>query len=222
MLRSELGTEWWWPKPRGRGDVLDLVKHLQEEWNLHRKALLALCAICRVTWHQVKLSVNRRALEASEDYADGAISQDQLVAIWRETRFEPVVYCEWACAAAGPAEGLANWGKVGEQDEAALVAFHATFATKDRRVWWSRELDFVMDVLDFAYCGAVLSPEWRTETVIALAAGIYNERGFDRMPILADALHEAGCDNDNILNHCRGDGPHVRGCWVVDLVLGRE
>ena len=41
------------------------------------------------------------------------------------------------------------------------------------------------------------------------------------MPILADALQDAGCDNDDILNHCRDDGPHVRGCWVVDLVLGK-
>ena len=42
------------------------------------------------------------------------------------------------------------------------------------------------------------------------------------MPILADALQDAGCDNDDILTHCRGEGPHVRGCWVVDLVLGKE
>jgi hypothetical protein len=45
---------------------------------------------------------------------------------------------------------------------------------------------------------------------------------FDRLPILADALEDAGCDNANILNHCRQPGVHVRGCWVVDLVLGKE
>jgi hypothetical protein len=42
------------------------------------------------------------------------------------------------------------------------------------------------------------------------------------MPILADALQDAGCVNDDVLNHCRGPGPHLRGCWVVDLVLGKE
>jgi hypothetical protein len=42
------------------------------------------------------------------------------------------------------------------------------------------------------------------------------------MPILADALEDAGCDNADILQHCRGAGEHVRGCWVVDLVLGKE
>jgi hypothetical protein len=63
---------------------------------------------------------------------------------------------------------------------------------------------------------------WRTETTVALAAGIYDERAFDRLPILADALEEAGCDNADVLNHCRGPGPHARGCWVVDGVLGKE
>jgi hypothetical protein len=60
---------------------------------------------------------------------------------------------------------------------------------------------------------------WRSETVLALATGIYTERAFDRLPILADALEEAGCDHSDILTHCRGPGPHSRGCWVVDLVL---
>jgi hypothetical protein len=45
---------------------------------------------------------------------------------------------------------------------------------------------------------------------------------FDRLPILADALEEAGCDEPALLAHCRSDGPHVRGCWAVDLVLGKE
>jgi hypothetical protein len=53
-----------------------------------------------------------------------------------------------------------------------------------------------------------------------LADAIYAERAFDRLPILADALEDAGCDSADPLAHCRGDGPHVRGCWVVDFVLG--
>jgi hypothetical protein len=63
---------------------------------------------------------------------------------------------------------------------------------------------------------------WRTDTAIALAQQMYDSRDFGAMPILADALQDAGCDSEDILNHCQGNGPHVRGCWVVDLVLGKE
>ena len=66
-------------------------------------------------------------------------------------------------------------------------------------------------------------PSWLNSTVVALARGIYDERAFDRMPILADALQDAGCDNEDVLNHCRDPhGVHARGCWVVDLVLGKS
>jgi hypothetical protein len=66
------------------------------------------------------------------------------------------------------------------------------------------------------------SPEWRTDTALSLAAQMYDSRDFSAMPILADALQDAGCDSEDVLNHCRGPGPHCRGCWVVDLVLGKE
>jgi hypothetical protein len=67
-----------------------------------------------------------------------------------------------------------------------------------------------------------LDPRWLSSTVIDLARTIYEERVWERMPILADALMDAGCDSDEIINHCRGPGPHVRGCFVVDLLTGRE
>jgi hypothetical protein len=66
-----------------------------------------------------------------------------------------------------------------------------------------------------------LDPAWRTEAVVGLAAGIYADRAFDRLPVLADALEDAGCANPDVLGHCRSGGPHARGCWVVDLVLGK-
>jgi hypothetical protein len=65
-------------------------------------------------------------------------------------------------------------------------------------------------------------PNWRTTTSLAIAQQMYDSRDFAAMPILADALQDAGCDNTDILDHCRGASPHVRGCWVVDLVLGNE
>ena len=58
--------------------------------------------------------------------------------------------------------------------------------------------------------------------VVKIAQGIYDERAFDRLPILADALEDAGCDNADILAHLRSPGPHVRGCWAVDLILGKK
>lgn len=68
----------------------------------------------------------------------------------------------------------------------------------------------------------VLRASHHTEAVVAVAAGIYAEKAFDRLPVLADALEDAGCEDSAMLDHCRGPGPHSRGCWVVDLVLGKE
>jgi len=66
-----------------------------------------------------------------------------------------------------------------------------------------------------------LDGAWVTSTVTALASAIYDERAFDRLPILTDALEDAGCNNTDILNHCRQPGLHTRGCWVVDRLLGK-
>jgi hypothetical protein len=63
---------------------------------------------------------------------------------------------------------------------------------------------------------------WKDGTVPRIAQAIYDERAFDRLPILADALEDAGCADADILSHCRSAGPHVRGCWVVDLILGKQ
>lgn len=62
----------------------------------------------------------------------------------------------------------------------------------------------------------VIRPEWRTSTAIALARAISDGRAFDRLPILADALEEAGCDDAEVLAHCRGGIPHGTDCWVTE------
>jgi hypothetical protein len=67
-----------------------------------------------------------------------------------------------------------------------------------------------------------IDPAWLTPTVTSLAQAIYDDRAFDRLAILADALEDAGCNQQDILDHCRQPGEHTRGCWVVDLVLGKE
>ncbi len=88
--------------------------------------------------------------------------------------------------------------------------------------------------------GSSFPKECLTPTVLSIANRIYEERDFAGMPILADALEDAGCDNEEFLRHCRGEelipsphmpkiglwgklrGTHVRGCWVLDMILGKE
>ena len=84
-----------------------------------------------------------------------------------------------------------------------------------------QQVVLLRDIFGNPFRPATLDPSWLTSTVTALAAQMYDSRDFSAMPILADALQDAGCTNDDILDHCRGDGPHVRGCWVFDLVLGK-
>jgi hypothetical protein len=75
------------------------------------------------------------------------------------------------------------------------------------------------DVVGNFFRPAVLKPGWLTPSVGALAAAIDAERAFDRLPILADALEEAGCADAEVLDHCRFPGAHALGCWVADLLL---
>jgi hypothetical protein len=67
-----------------------------------------------------------------------------------------------------------------------------------------------------------IATAWRTPKVLALAQAIDGERDFEWMPILGEALEEAGCDDGPILDHCRGAEPYAKGCWVIDLLLGEE
>lgn len=82
--------------------------------------------------------------------------------------------------------------------------------------------NILREVVGNPFCPVTVFPTWQTANVVSLAQTIYDERAFDRMPILGDALEDAGCDNTDMLNHCRQPGEHVRGCWVVDLLLGKE
>jgi hypothetical protein len=88
---------------------------------------------------------------------------------------------------------------------------------------------FLHDLVGNPFRPYRFEPSWRTSTVVGLAKAILSDRAFDRMPILADALLDADCDEESVLRHCRGteahapDGPaHSRGCWVIDLILETE
>jgi hypothetical protein len=100
---------------------------------------------------------------------------------------------------------------------------HETARIRRGAVWeweWRSLFATVREILGESDSPDPLWPQWRTTDVLALARGIYCDRAFDRMPILADALQDAGCTDEDVLWHCRRPGGHVRGCWVVDLALG--
>ena len=101
-------------------------------------------------------------------------------------------------------------------------------ATRDEaeREEWAAQAALLRDIFGLLpFRPVTIAPAWaiwNDATVVKLAQGIYDDRAVGRLPILADALEEAGCDNADILTHCRQPGPHVRGCWVVDLLLGKS
>jgi hypothetical protein len=95
-----------------------------------------------------------------------------------------------------------------------------------KSIWSDKELPeswrpLFHDIFGDAFRPVVFDPRWRTSDVVGLARAIYDDKAFERMPTLADALLDAGCDEEQVISHCRSDGPHVGGCWAVDLILGK-
>lgn len=84
------------------------------------------------------------------------------------------------------------------------------------------QADLARDIFGNPLCPAKVDRLWQTPPVLDLAGAIYEDRRFDRLAQLAQALADAGCNEDSILSHCQQPGEHVRGCWVLDLVLGKE
>jgi len=136
-------------------------------------------------------------------------------------------------AAGGAANAIAAHRlRVAEAGEAAALATDIRLLREDggdEAMWndtrareWSLHAGLLRDIFGNPFRLVTIDPSWRTSTVTNLAAAIYDERAFDRLPILADALEDSGCTNADLLNHCRQAGVHVRGCWALDLVLGKE
>lgn len=93
--------------------------------------------------------------------------------------------------------------------------YSATQAAEERA-----QLGLLRCIVGNPFRVVMVQPEWQNEQVVTLAQGIYDENAFERLAMLADALREAGCTDSAMLDHCRNDGPHGRGCWVVDVLLG--
>jgi hypothetical protein len=140
----------------------------------------------------------RRAMEVSERFADG----EATTAEWHSA----CTALQEACKGNDPEPTPDIVGSYRESDREMLVGL-------------------VRDIFGNPFRHVSIHPAWlmwHEGAIPRLAQAIYAERAFDRLPILADALENAGCDDANILAHCRQPGEHVRGCWVVDLLLGKE
>jgi hypothetical protein len=90
---------------------------------------------------------------------------------------------------------------------------------EDERRW---QCELLRELFGNPFRVVSLVPSWLTSEVVALAGTIYEERRFQDLPVLADALEDAGCTDPLVLGHCRSVGPHARGCWVVDLLLAKD
>ena len=82
--------------------------------------------------------------------------------------------------------------------------------------------DWLREVFGNPFQAVAVSPAWLSETVVSIARKVYDGQAFELLPILADALEEAGCDALTLMSHCRSAGPHAQGCWALDRVLGRS
>ncbi|WP_238602807.1 hypothetical protein [Fimbriiglobus ruber] len=203
-------------------DPMPMLEYFRFRGRDRQERLLG-CAACRKVWNLITDIRCRRAVESSERYADGDISYSDLdkcsgkaqeafeEASWGDSEMNGVVAYAMSCASS-PDLSIDLLSDI--LQEVATVSVIGSAAERQAQSSLIRDI--------FPFRPITLSPSYLTPTVLSLAKGIYEDRAFDRMPILADALQDSGCDSEDILNHCRGTGPHVRGCFVVDLILGKE
>ena len=209
-----------------------------------RKLRLFCCACCRRIWELLPTE-SRAGVEVSERFADGLVSaakcrvafeQAEAVALERGRPWSPDAFT-YATSSAGDASTLhattvpmaisaASTASKAVGCAAGEIASDEDYdrtsdaAARQEVVEQSR---LVRDIFGNPFRPVAFDAAWRTSDVVLLANGIYEEKAFDRMPILADALQDAGCDSDALLSHLRDtSATHVRGCWALDLVLGKQ
>jgi hypothetical protein len=196
-----------------------------------RKLRLFGCACSRRSWHLFTDERSRKAVQLGERYADRALSPREAWAVRRGA------WTVWRAA-----RGATEDSAIREAARVAVVAVSSPYATLgfvtaslnlalvDAATRGGRETEqealcsLVRDVFGNPFRPPPLDGawlRWNGGAVQSLAQAVYEERAFDRLPVLADALEEAGCTDADLLGHCRQPGPHVLGCWAVDLLLGK-
>jgi hypothetical protein len=218
----------WWP-----GRLLGLVRQVR----VPRRRRLYACACCRRIWDLITDPRSRRAVEIAESFADGQASETELTAAHSE-----------ACVAAAEMGAavvrhpvskrkmprkLSVAAQAAAHASAAQVTVHGSLAAAEASLVhhaevsgeYGNQANLVRDIFGNPSHPVAVEPAWlawNDATVPAIARHIYDNRAFHVLPILADALEDAGCTNADLLDHCRSPGPHVRGCWAVDLLLGKS
>jgi hypothetical protein len=183
-----------------------------------RKLRLFAVACCRRIWSKLTDERSRKAVEVAERYADGEVSEEQLGAASREAAAVGLGFgVQFSCANAAHFAALTDPVLPAHVRAVRCAMFAARVADPAEPAAQAALLRCVFGPLCFR--PITLNPSSLTSTVVQLAETIYQERAFHRMPILGDALEDAGCTSADILHHCRGGGEHVRGCWVVDSLL---
>jgi hypothetical protein len=207
---------------------------------LPRQRRLFAVACCR-RWLQEMLDPeSRHALEVAERYADGLADRDELEAAYRtaqEVAVRRLMPCQTATQNTSGEELWNAWrlahsaqiacAPSGTDDVVSELLKRATRRGSEHQKLESlAQSSLIRDIF-----GNPFRPRpdvdtvwlsWNDGIVPKLAQAIYDDRAYDRLPILADALEEAGCTNPDMLAHCRQPGEHVRGCWVLDILLGKE
>lgn len=234
-------TEQQWLKSVEPSEMLDFLDGQATD----RKLRLFQVACCRRIWDLLPKKIFRDAVLIAEKYADGEVSNKERqeartrIAGYRPNGDQAKKVRDLAARSAGYAAYYAiekrvakNLRLIRASGVSAVLAHAARKAAKPHeRDPWTKvhnaeeriTAHLIRCIFGNPFRPATIDPTWKTDTVLSLAKHMYESREFSAMPILADALQDAGCDNEDILKHCRdGKQKHVRGCWVVDLILGKE
>jgi hypothetical protein len=220
-------TEQEWLECAEPQKLLDLLRGKASD----RKLRLFAVACCRRIQHLLEDERSRHAVAVAERFADNCAGEDERHraaadasrARSRDRNDDALAAAYYTVSLNSPANHPdAEWGVAIEVVgcvSGAITQRYSAEANVAERVYQSCLLRDIFGAIPFRH--APLDRAWLTPTVVSLATAIYDERDFDRLPILADALEDAGCSSQEFLGHCHGPGPHIRGCWVLDLVLAR-
>jgi hypothetical protein len=197
-----------------------------------RKLRLFASGLCRSHRHFLVDDTVQRVIGMVENVVDGFSSCTELIRAWTEASDAKEYYVSQEKWMAAWLAREAQWA-AGEHVDMSKWIDSARRWSERREDAWDEQPEcqcFLMrDIFGNPFRPVSLNPAWLTPTVTTLASAAYEDRNLPsgeldaaRLAILADALEEAECDNADILNHLRSPAPHVRGCWAVDLLLGKE
>jgi hypothetical protein len=204
-----------------------------------RKLRLFAVACCRRIWHLLFDERSRHAVEVGERHADGLSNRQERRAAAltsHKAALEgsdgiPGALPQWAWAAQLVTSTNMSQVSPGLQGTVVrgVVRSALVWDGTGTHVAQQGQAQLLRDLIGNPFRPVTIDPAWHTPTVTNLAATAYEERPMPsgehdpaRLAVLADALEEAVCDNADLLSHLRAPGPHVRGCWAVDLLLGKE